>query len=55
MYELITLAFAAWIAVLVLCARHRVSVYSATRNDPAHRALAIRTSIFGLVLFIALL
>jgi Flp pilus assembly protein protease CpaA len=54
LFELGTLVFAAWIAISIIRVRSRVAAH-ATRSDPVHRALAVRTSIFGLALFVALL
>jgi hypothetical protein len=52
--EVITLIFASWIAVLVIRVRQRALAVQSTRSQPVHRALAIRTMIFGGVLFVAL-
>jgi hypothetical protein len=53
-FEVVTIAFAAWVAHSVLRVRRRALGLASTQSQPVHRALALRTVVFGAVLFVAL-
>jgi hypothetical protein len=54
-FEVTTLILAVWVGACVLRVRQRALGVTSTRSQPVHRALAIRTVVFGIVLFIAVL